>query len=366
MNVIEKYKKCIIESFIGPYKGLDDYEEPFKNSKIDFMKNLYNFLLEKNNDKKNYWKNEILNYCYVEEDFNCKGDDYSPSYIARGSYGIIYKFDENSVLKFPIVNIKYDDPLSKDRSIISPIPNCLKENEDYISIINFIEEQVTDIIIYCLYEDIINKYPNYIQCVPKVMSIIRFESIKNDGNYNICSIIEKLEPINFKKLPLKTVLGYLVQIANALYYLQKKFEFMHRDLHASNVMRKKNPNPDKNIKLCTGQILENQEYIISIIDFGNVSIKMDDLTINTNSTGLKDYNNHIFNKSHDLRMLFASLYLNETQLFDFMNPYFDIKGGNKEKNFFHIFYYKINEKNSLFEPKEVINFLYDFTNMPDY
>lgn len=99
------------------------------------------------------------------------------------------------------------------------------------------------------------------------------DTVKNDKNGN-------LECINM-----------VLQISGLLITLQKKYCFMHKDFHSGNIMCKKNGN----------------SYKWYIIDFGMASAKIN----NTWLHGKLDYpykSSKKMNKTHDLRMLFSSIF----------------------------------------------------------
>lgn len=99
------------------------------------------------------------------------------------------------------------------------------------------------------------------------------DTVKNDKNGN-------LECINM-----------VLQISGLLKTLQKKYCFMHKDFHSGNIMCKKNGN----------------SYKWYIIDFGMASAKIN----NTWLHGKLEYpykSSRKMNKTHDLRMLFSSIF----------------------------------------------------------
>ena len=120
----------------------------------------------------------------------------------------------------------------------------------------------------------------------------------------------------------------LFKVANTLSYLQKKFGFVHRDLHMGNVMY--NVNTKKDID-------------VFIIDFGMATLISDGERLNKLDNGLyNDFNeNHSGIKCHDLRMLLYSVwgsfknvlkeFLYEEIYYKFLNIINEIKA-NLDKN----------------------------------
>jgi len=351
MDVFNKYIDCIYKSFVGPlwYNPTQQKKDEFKNDLIKFLTTDFPNKDNNKNKLKLSLKNKLIKYSTIKTLFDCSGSDFE--YIKRGTYGFIYKLNDKIVIKYPSLN----------NSI------CLDDSENSLIItILFIEEQVSNILLYCLYNEILYTFPHYIQCVPEIISIVKVES--ENGNHNLGSMMEKLEPIFKINMTLESLINYLIQIANALYYLQEKLQFMHRDLHSGNILMTKNPNQNKTIKLCTGDYLENQQYIIKIIDFGNVSMKIGDLEINTNSMNQPNYKKHVFNPTHDLRMLCASLYQTQIpKIFDVLYPFFnvDIKDIPSKSYFHHKYYSPVNIHDDNFLPKNFIRELLNFQNSGD-
>ena len=87
---------------------------------------------------------------------------------------------------------------------------------------------------------------------------------------------------------LKVALSAVMQIAELLKTLQRRYNFMHRDLHTSNIM----------YKLVGGKV---RWYII---DFGFARMDLNGETINKSNW---KYDDHEFNPSHDLRLLLMAI-----------------------------------------------------------
>ena len=83
----------------------------------------------------------------------------------------------------------------------------------------------------------------------------------------------------------------VVKVSHLLSRLQKDYVFMHRDLHCGNVMYKKIGNA----------------YRWYIIDFGMSMMNFNNKVLKVRETFPYDIN-HTFNPSHDLRLLFTSMF----------------------------------------------------------
>lgn len=121
--------------------------------------------------------------------------------------------------------------------------------------------------------------------------MLGMEKLEGDGN----KYLKEISAIKtFGRRCRFELLFMLQQIAKVLMQLQDKFMFMHRDLHLGNIMYKK----------------ENGMYIWYVMDFGMSTISYDmknNIFINMITDGVYKHN-HIFNHTHDLRMLCVSIY----------------------------------------------------------
>ena len=140
----------------------------------------------------------------------------------------------------------------------------------------------------------------------------------------------------------------IMEVSQLLQKLQDKFKFMHRDLHASNLMYKR-----------IGD--KNRLYII---DFGMATIKIGTRWINR-STGLYKKSKK-FNPTHDLRMLMVTL-SNRDRYYDNGNKvklrilfilqsmlkYVD-QSINEMRHPFHITYHMHNIIDNNFSPENII------------
>lgn len=120
----------------------------------------------------------------------------------------------------------------------------------------------------------------------KTVGIIAIEPLDMDGN----GFMELMKNDNESN---KYCIDMVIQISQLLEKLQEEYKFMHKDFHAGNIMCSKIGN----------------QYRWYIIDFGMTAVKMNGKWIH----GKIDYpynGPHTLNKTHDLRMLFCSLFYN--------------------------------------------------------
>lgn len=301
------FNDCIYSAFIG-----QSYEAPDL-----FIDLLIKFLTSLDAYEKNGYKDLLIEeYCTVKK-FDCNITNMKK--IGKGSFGTIFLLNNKTVVKFPIA-----ESIKKDKygNILSRIPGCFKNTKDY-HVTDFIEEQITNIIMYCLKYDIQKTFPKYTQSIPEIFLISKMEEVENKKNYNIGSFMEKLLPVNWD-IPYIKIIGLVLQVANILYMLQYLYKFMHRDLHLSNIMLKKNMSENKDIVLYNGHVLKNQEYLVILIDFGNTCAVLDGTKICSDSSGIYGQCEEcIFNKAYDLRMFIASLYtLKNANLIETLDYFF--------------------------------------------
>lgn len=271
-----------------------------QNNIENFSTDLINFLTCEDTDliKKNMYKNIILSYCRTKE-FNYK----KLKLIGEGGFGAVYRSDNVTVVKIPVNFSFFSDDFKKNK------------NDDRV--ISFLEEQITNIILFCCAEKIKKIFPSYIQSFPNIYSVINLVSRVDSNEYNVGAIMEELLPLKDVFMKFQTVnkfnstIDIIIQIANSLYILQSLFKFMHRDLHYNNIMCKKNDNPSKDIVLYDGSILYDQDYIIIFIDFGFTCLTLGDNVKICSNSKKSDENSkdvYVFKKDYDLRLFLYSLY----------------------------------------------------------
>lgn len=189
--------------------------------------------------------------------------------IGSGSYGDIFKAKYNGL------------------NIIMKIPKIGKfEFEEYIS------ETLVQNELFCKYRGTwgsdarIPKIEFFakMKIGNKFVGVIAMEPLDRDIN----SLLDKATNSEKYELVFKNM---IMKVGGLLKRLQKNDEFMHRDLHAGNIMYKK----------------VGESYKWYIIDFGMTVMKLDGKRINVHQSFPYSLV-HEFNPSHDMRMLFSSMF----------------------------------------------------------
>ena len=239
--------------------------------------------------------------------------------IGQGSYGIVYDGSINNK-KVAIKILQDNDP--KEFLIETLIQNELFCGMDG----NWGNgARVPKIEFICVFSSESNAEPKYMVGM-EYLTGNGFSSSKNTEEYS----------------------KQIIEVSQLLQKLQDKFKFMHRDLHASNLMYKR-----------IGD--KNRLYII---DFGMATIKIGTNWINR-STGLYKKSKK-FNPSHDLRMLMVTL-SNRDRYYDNRNKvklrilfilqsmlkYVD-QSINEMRHPFHITYHMHNIIDNNFSPENII------------
>lgn len=118
----------------------------------------------------------------------------------------------------------------------------------------------------------------------KFVGVIAMEPLDRD----IYSLLDKARNSEKYELVFKNM---IMKVGGLLKRLQKNDEFMHRDLHAGNIMYKK----------------VGESYKWYIIDFGMTMMKLDGKRMNVHQSYPYSFH-HEFNPSHDMRMLVTSMF----------------------------------------------------------
>jgi len=120
----------------------------------------------------------------------------------------------------------------------------------------------------------------------KLVGVIAMEPLDMDGN-GFMQLMKNDRKSN------ENCIDMVIQISQLLTKVQEKYNFMHKDLHSGNIMCNKIGN----------------HYRWYIIDFGMSSVKIEGKWIH-GKLDFPYYGKHPENKTHDLRMLFCSMFYN--------------------------------------------------------
>ena len=125
--------------------------------------------------------------------------------------------------------------------------------------------------------------------IPKIEFISKFQDRYIIGMEQLDGEFQQM--FKDKKITCRNKIKAIKGLAQFLIPLQKKYQFMHRDFHAANIMYKKMGTPGK------------ETYRMYIIDFGLSTAVINNQQLNkTNDIYMETYK---FNPSHDLRLLFT-------------------------------------------------------------
>ncbi len=359
-----KIRKCILNILNIPLKSTNEALECIDNilfSKSESIANrninkLYNMLpevpiIDENfkivANKKVKFNSNILN-CVV-------------SGATSGASGDISLCDFNqksSILKKP----RYKNSKLFKNSGDVQLTYVTKEHDE------FFKEIIIHILLHCLQSEIKSCFTKYqIQTsIPGINTVIK--GITPSGKKNIKSLMTVMDRLDYtlshylhytyknSASSYLTELHLFIMIAFDLYILQKSFRgFMHRDLHSENVMIKVLPKGhDINIILENNiDIKLNVNYKTYLIDFGlsyidfgesekcKTKLQMPNALLHID--GVYDKKPFV-NRAHDLRLLFADVYYNQSkyisnELKAFLKTLF-VKVETQYKNNKNFIYYK--------------------------
>lgn len=360
------------------------------NTLINFVINnkreqIYEFIMSNKLYDFNYkypYVLNIYNKLYYEKGlFRKKGYDYH-SIILPNTNIAIYENNSEGVLEYEsstnsIFNgVMFDSELKNNEQIIVRQMNYYLEKDDKI---DFILENIIHIILYNYYNKFITQLKLKINVKEKIIPPIYYlgTSKFNNTTGNLITIMpyigKSLFDVIFEnKISRYNLYDLFFQICFHIRILQLSCKFMHRDLHAGNILVHKRENQEiisynfnnKNIKIIS-------DYKIYFIDFGQSCI---DLSICNNC----EIKNKIFtktssynfdknkedilitceNNSHDLRTLFSSIYNNikhNKKLSELVLYFRDSIIVKKE---WEDIYRELNVYDPLFDPENIINLLF--------
>jgi hypothetical protein len=196
--------------------------------------------------------------------------------IGSGSYGTVYSATMTDIKTNRKKNI-----VIKDVQTTDPL--------------EFFSESILQLVLFCGMRgkfgfgaripklEFVSKYKS--RTTGKMKYVVGMEPLDGDGwkffASNRIKSIEKIKGIR--------------SIAKLLEDLQKKFKFMHRDLHLGNIMYKNLAPPGQPVR-----------YKFYIIDFGFSTAVFNGFRINETTNMYRRF--YFLNKSHDLRMLVTSIF----------------------------------------------------------
>jgi serine/threonine protein kinase len=281
----------------------------------------------------------ICNYKKLYEASNTpREQDYDfSSKIACGTYGNIFQHNEAIIKTYKKLKIE-----------------------------SIIEENMIHILLYCLQPTLKSCFGHPIpNCIPEIYQFVQKPVPM--------TIMEKVDD-NLKHFLSKHFYNFtnekelFIAIMYQLYFLQKTTYFIHRDLHSENIMLKYLKK-----RKSTDIIIENQKlttldmyFQIFFIDFGFscLSLKKCGMDLPDIVSGTFYKSEVCLNRSHDARLLFASLYFSPNvviskQLKDFLAPLFLEYRQNSNFNSYqyptHFFYNDvIDYEDSRFFPENII------------
>ena len=267
----------------------------------------------------------------------------------------------------------------KKKKYVVKIPIYKKNNKKEVDI-EFLKEIIMHVFLYC-FHDLMNKCFKISQVdrfVPEIIDVVKTTNEKHK-NEKLIVIMEKLdsdgEKFFEKKKPYKDELKFIALVAYNIYFLQKSIkQFMHRDLHAKNVMLKKTKSTTK-IVVHDGKDKFNfnieSNYKMYFIDFGmscfdlSSCLKTLDMPVSKMSSlgGGYDTNNYCDNRSHDLRLFLSSIYKSGYPLSDNLNNWlgelfeaYELQDLKEEgEYFFHGMYEQVlKKKDPNFYPENIL------------
>lgn len=150
--------------------------------------------------------------------------------------------------------------------------------------------------------------------VAKLSYVVKRSDMPSHANMMMC--MENLQELPFATLPPPVFFRTVLRIARLLQYLQNRYRFMHRDLHAQNIMMRTSVRRVGGVKVSLAMAASPSPQHVTdvhpvLIDFGEADATFDACTRIIASPALSIYSprdsHREFNPSHDLRTLLMSL-----------------------------------------------------------
>lgn len=299
VNIFKNIKNCISRYF--------DFKDPDKMV-LEISKYV------KNGDHSEYTRKQL--YYKIFKNLNHIDQSKLGVQINRGSFGAIYEYENDKVLKVPLGNVE-----SKSDALI---------------------EIISNIVYQCYEEKIIDMVPipsNFRWPFPHIYKCAKIGSGKDNNpstSDDLISIaMNKVKTDCWSISTMKTTnrqsvyISIMIQTAIALYGMQESIGFIHRDLHPGNVMIDEILSVNSIFKLLNKQISINTDIMIYIIDLGqscaNLSKCMEQKCDNLILEGPASSHNvepidGCFNRSFDLRLFTGTLAV------DYMMEFHKISG----------------------------------------
>jgi hypothetical protein len=231
---------------------------------------------------------EMIPLLPITEDF----DPATVPVVAGGTYGKIYTS-----------NAWKTNP---DEDYKSVIGKMMKHGSE----IGFLEENLTHLLLYLLYEKR-NLFINH-NVFPEIYGMYRTDGTNSPKS--VIVIMEKVPNDFYTVFLYKNVIGQIDQIivlASFLADLQYKQGFIHGDMHYGNIMLTRDTVPDIKIGMEDGVKIINAN-LPYIIDLGRACINLTSgrkmiVKISDDSSTTLDSYEHCTNKSYDMRIFIASI-----------------------------------------------------------
>jgi len=344
VNILEEEKKNfvpLLDIFLSSYKN------KYKVQKL--MKTLFNML-----DKSILLNKQRKTIEFMKKKVKVDDENYLKykKKINEGTYGEISSCllnNENVVLKNP----KY-----------------LESNKDEVNS-EFLKENLIHVILYCCH-DLMNKcfkISTVPRCIPRIMNLVKATD-KDFSEEKLIVVMEKLDFDGYaffdKKHSYKEELSFLALVAYNIYFLQKSLKnFMHRDFHLGNVMIKKEKKQRIKIKTTSLNFSVDTSYSTYIIDFGMTCfdmascLKIIQMPQSRISNDGIYHSNYCENRSHDLRLLLASLYFNFDSISVKLQEWLVTIFEKYEAKSWHDFYHQVLKvKDPNFYPENVLEHIH--------
>ena len=218
------------------------------------------------------------------------------SIIGQGAYGKIYKGtfgDKNCAIKQSLQS------MSRQSDVINYYTEIIIQNE-----------------LFCQAHRQALSQPKYAK-IPKPYFMARLHDSPllgmeplDDSLYNFITKSTKPSNLSEKQYQVKMtniIIDMFECLSNTLIYLQDNYDFYHRDMHAGNIMYRK----------------QGESYQWFLIDFGMSIFKLNNYHFNSQGAGVygryntSSYNNGKGKVGHDLRLIIVFIYTNLS--YDFNN-----------------------------------------------